>query len=386
MTRTGIAVTLMSLGMGIAAAQDLRITHAEYGHDRRYADVTEAVRRATFRGRLDIVAANQTFGFDPAPAEVKTLRVEYTVNGQPFREEFPENSRVLLPRGVAPNGPATGVYPPRRLRILSAQYGVGDRVADVTELLNRQVRDGVMIMRVDPVVLRVDPMPRRPKVLSVEYEFEGRVYRTQAPDYTELRLPEPNVAAGAGGPGPYDVTPPPPAQSFGDLRVISAFYGSRNHMVDVVRSVAAYVQGGQLRMRVNNDSMGVDPDRGANKILRVEYVFNGQRDSVQVNEDNELVLPRPGISAVGVIPPAPSYDNGILILSAGYGAANRFVDVTRILQARQAPDGSLQMNVTNDTMGGDPFRGPDKVLKVDYQFQGRNLHKEVREGDRLVLP
>jgi len=377
--RLGLA--LLSLGMTIAGAQELRIIHAEYGHDRRYADVTEAVRRAVFRGRLDLVVSNQTFGLDPAPAEVKTMRIEYMWNGQPMREEVPENARLVLPKGMPP--PEPGFREGRRLRIVSAQYGAGDRVADVTGLLQDRVRDGMLVVRVDPGAMRADPAPRRQKVLSVEYEFMGRIYRTQAPDFTELRLPEPKVVQGGGY---VDVPPPPVAPPVGDLQIISAFYGSRNHMVDVGRAVAAYNRGGQVRMRVNNDTMGIDPDRGADKILRVEYAFNGQRDSVQVNEDNDLVLPRPGIGAVGVIQPPPAYNNGIAILSAGYGAGNRFVDVTRILQSRQDPGGGLRMNVTNDVMGGDPVRGADKILKVDYQFQGRSLHKEVREGDQLVLP
>ena len=111
MKTTLIAIALMSLATGLAVAQDLRIVKAEYGHDRRYTDVTDILRRATIRGRLDIVVANQTFGFDPAPAEVKTLRIEYVVNGQPMREEAPEKSRLLLPKGAAPIGPASGGYP-----------------------------------------------------------------------------------------------------------------------------------------------------------------------------------------------------------------------------------------------------------------------------------
>lgn len=377
---TRVAAALMSLGMGIVTAQELRIVKAEYGHDRRYVDVTEILRRASIRGRLDIIVANQTFGIDPAPAEVKTLRVEYFVNGQPMREEVPENSRLLLPRGAGPGYRDGG----RSLRIVSAQYGAGNRVMDVTRLLQNQVRDGFLVTRVDPGVMRGDPARGRQKVLSVEYEYMGQVYRTQAMDFSELRLPDPNVVAPVGG-GPYNVGPPVNAP-VGDLQIISAFYGSRNHSVDVGRAVAAYVNGGQVRMRINNDTMGVDPDRGADKFLRVEYAFNGQRDTVQVSEENDLVLPRAGIGAVGVIPQSPAYGNGIVILSAGYGAGNRFADVTRILQGRQAPDGTLRINVTNDTMGGDPVRGPDKTLKVDYQFRGQMLHKEVREGDQLLLP
>jgi hypothetical protein len=177
------------------------------------------------------------------------------------------------------------------------------------------------------------------------------------------------------------------------LRILSAQYGSRNRRVDVARLVQAYVRDGQLRMRINNDTMGGDPDRGADKRLRVEYVFRGQRDVAEVGEDNDLILPRPGFGGgpgpgYGAPPPPPPPFRGprLVILSAGYGARDRFVDVARILRPRIAPDGTLRMRVTNETMGGDPYRGPDKVLRVDYQFEGQRLHKDVREGDDLILP
>jgi hypothetical protein len=270
-------------------AQEFRIIRAQYGHDTRWADVTDMVRRASRGGRLDIVVGNQTFGMDPAPAEVKSLRIEYVFNGQPMREEAPENSRLLLPRG----GPGPG----------------------------------------------------------------------------------PGPAYGGGG----------------GLRILSAQYGSNRRRVDVGRQVSAYVRGGELRMRINNDTMGGDPDRGADKRLRIEYEFNGQRDTVEVGEDNDLVLPRPGIGMAAPEPPPPpppppAYGGRVTIISAGYGARDRFVDVSRIIRGRAGRDGRLQMPVGNDTMGGDPFVGAEKVLRIDYEVGGRRLHKEVREGDMLVLP
>jgi len=286
MNRRYVISAMMLLGVGIASAQELRIISAQYGHDNRWADVTDIVRRSTMRGRLDIIVGNQTFGMDPAPAEFKSLRIEYRLNGQPMRDEFPENTRVILPRGE----------------------------------------------------MRRDDDDRR-------------------------RGPE------------------------GGLQILSAQYGSRNRRVDVDRLVRAYVRDGQLRMRINNDTMGGDPDRGADKRLRVEYVFNGQRDVVEVGEDNDLILPRPGImGAAPPPPPPPAYGPPIRILSAGYGARDHFVDVTRILRDRIAPDGTLRVHINNDVMGGDPFRGADKVLRVDYEFQGQRLHRDVREGGDLILP
>jgi hypothetical protein len=283
------AATLLTLGMGMMAAQELRIAKAMYGHDTRWIDVTETLRRAKMGERLDIVVSNQFFGMDPAPAQVKTLRLEYFINGQPMREDIPENTRLMLPRGMEPGyrereGP--------RLRIISAQYGAGDRVMDVTGVLQSRVREGMLITRVNPEALGTDPVRGRPKVLRVEYEYMGRRYRTEAPDFAEMRLPEP--AAMQGGPEP--MPPPPPPPGGGEMR-------------------------GELR-----------------------------------------------------------------IINAGYGARDRFSDVTRILRDRRGPDGGIHMKVNNTNLGGDPYLGADKILRIDYEFEGRRLHKELREGDQLNLP
>jgi hypothetical protein len=49
-------------------------------------------------------------------------------------------------------------------------------------------------------------------------------------------------------------------------------------------------------------------------------------------------------------------------------------------------NGTLDVKVTNDNMGGDPNKGADKSLKVDYTFRGQRKRVVVKEGDRLKLP
>jgi hypothetical protein len=51
------------------------------------------------------------------------------------------------------------------------------------------------------------------------------------------------------------------------------------------------VDDGHLYLRVDNESMGVDPLPGAHKSLRVLYVLNGERRNVVVDEKTELRLP-----------------------------------------------------------------------------------------------
>jgi hypothetical protein len=73
------------------------------------------------------------------------------------------------------------------------------------------------------------------------------------------------------------------------------------------------------------------------------------------------------------------------INKAVYGKAGAGNDVTERLQ-RMVKNNTLDIKVTNITMGGDPNKGADKTLKVDYTFRGKRQQVVVNEGDRLKLP
>lgn len=73
------------------------------------------------------------------------------------------------------------------------------------------------------------------------------------------------------------------------------------------------------------------------------------------------------------------------INKAVYGKSGAGKDVTLRLKA-MVSNGTLDVKVTNDNMGGDPNKGADKTLKVDYTFRGQRKHVVVKEGDRLKLP
>jgi Peptidase family M48/DnaJ-like protein C11, C-terminal len=72
------------------------------------------------------------------------------------------------------------------------------------------------------------------------------------------------------------------------------------------------------------------------------------------------------------------------ILSARYGAGNRFNDVGQRLQSRVQND-RLDLDVNNSSMGGDPI-SQAKTLQVRYQFDDRTYDVTVRENERLSIP
>jgi hypothetical protein len=49
-------------------------------------------------------------------------------------------------------------------------------------------------------------------------------------------------------------------------------------------------------------------------------------------------------------------------------------------------NGTLIVQVTNNSMGGDPAQGGDKVLTVIYRYQGREQTSTVKEGNTLRIP
>jgi len=70
---------------------------------------------------------------------------------------------------------------------------------------------------------------------------------------------------------------------------------------------------------------------------------------------------------------------------AVYGKAGAGNDVTERLQ-RMIKNNTMDIKVTNITMGGDPNKGADKTLKVDYTYRGQRKQVVVNEGDRPKLP
>jgi hypothetical protein len=64
---------------------------------------------------------------------------------------------------------------------------------------------------------------------------------------------------------------------------------------------------------------------------------------------------------------------------------NRTNDVSQTLRG-MVRNGSLNIQVNNNNMGGDPAPGADKVLTVIYRTQGREQTATVKEGNALRIP
>ncbi len=78
----------------------LEIVEAEYGEGGKVKDVTAVLRSHARNYRVLFLPSNsynETFGGDPAPGEVKHLKVRYRINGKDGEATLTENATVVLP-------------------------------------------------------------------------------------------------------------------------------------------------------------------------------------------------------------------------------------------------------------------------------------------------
>jgi hypothetical protein len=84
--------------------------------------------------------------------------------------------------------------------------------------------------------------------------------------------------------------------------------------------------------------------------------------------------------------PGQAGRSGLTLVSAHYGANDTWVDVSAQVRAH-LHDNRIDMQATNEALGGDPLLNVAKVLKVTY-FVGSGARRSVtvEENERLTIP
>src|SRR2546427_5174115 len=325
---------------------DLHINRAVYGSGGRSVDVTSRLNSQIQGGQLNLEVSNQTMGRDPAPNQPKTLTVQYTLNGRSNQVVVNEGDTLRLPYGTTSQN---------NLHINWATYGSGYRTSDVTSRVNSQIRNDQLILAVNTSSMGGDPAPGQNKALTVQYVLNGRTDQAIINDGDALRLP-------------YGGT------SQSSLHINRATYGSGYRTLDVTSRLNSQIQNDQLNLQVNTVTMGGDPAPGEPKILTVQYALNGRPSQVMVNDFETLRLPYGTTS-----------QSRLHVNRATYGSGNHTFDVTSRLNS-QIQNDQLNLQVNNDSMGGDPAPGQTKTLTVQYALNGRTNSALVNEGETLRLP
>src|SRR5882724_9097120 len=313
-------------------SSDLHVNRAVYGSGGRSVDVTSRLNSQIQGGRLNLEVSNQTMGRDPAPNQPKTLTVQYMLNGRSNQVVVNEGDTLRLPYGTTSQ--PYGTTSQNNLHINWATYGSGYRTSDVTSRLNSQIRNDQIILAVNTSSMGGDPAPGQNKVLTVQYVLNGRTDQAIINDGDTLRLPYIGIGQSS-------------------LHINRATYGSGYRTLDVTSRLNSQIQNDQLNLQVNTTTMGGDPAPGQAKTLTVEYALNGRTSQVMVNDFDTLRLPY-GTTTSG---------NNLRINRAAYGSGNRTFDVTSRLNS-QIQNDQLNLQVSNDTMGGDPAPGQTKTLTV----------------------
>lgn len=185
----------------------------------------------------------------------------------------------------------------------------------------------------------------------------------------------------------------------GTLEIIAAYWGVDGRFADVTARVRSTINNNALNFTANTTALASDPARGADKILRIYYRANGQfaqgewreNQLVQVNIQNlptanpagGFGLPRSGQFGGfrrSLLGPPP-----LRIVSATYGAGNQQKDVTALVQSRVSGS-RLDLQVTNENLGGDPALNVVKELIVSYQLENRTYQARASENGMLRLP
>jgi hypothetical protein len=183
-------VTLMHGGQPVFSAQpkpavNITIDRAVYGpaeDPQRTRDVRDRVRRKVEDGETSFPALAMAEGDDPAPGVVKTLTVDYRIDGRSYSVKAQDSATLHLTPDAL------------KIAVNKARYGVLDdpkRTRDVREKLQRLVDAGESSFQVARMAAGDDPAFLVVKTLELEYTRDGRHFSTRGtdPDVIDLKPP-----------------------------------------------------------------------------------------------------------------------------------------------------------------------------------------------------
>lgn len=81
------------------------------------------------------------------------------------------------------------------------------------------------------------------------------------------------------------------AQNGGRLKINNATYGRNGQGANVTNQVRSKIRNNSLDFKVDNNNLGGDPNKGADKILRISYSYHGQTRAAQFKEGERCKLP-----------------------------------------------------------------------------------------------
>jgi len=168
----------------------ITISKALYGLGSQTVDVSRAVTSHIQDGKLNLVVSPDALHVqDPAPGQVKTLTVTYTINGgstNTVAEKDGGSVNINAPPAMVADG----------LKIVKADYGYAGNFTDVTDSLQSQILNGTINITVSPKAVGIpDPNPAKQKTLQVQYTINGASSSESILDGKKFKVSAPATTA-----------------------------------------------------------------------------------------------------------------------------------------------------------------------------------------------
>jgi len=154
----------------------VRIIQARYGlldDPTRTRNVTEKVQARADNHDCDFLAVRMADGDDPAPGKLKTLAVDYEIEGRQFQVKALDSASIHLTRN------------PLRIRVDKARYGVLDdpkRTRDLRQKVQELVDAGATSFPVALLAQGDDPAFLVVKTLALDYTQDDKPHHLTATD------------------------------------------------------------------------------------------------------------------------------------------------------------------------------------------------------------
>lgn len=206
----------------------VKIETAIYGVGSTTVDVTSAVSSKLKDGSINFTVSPSSLNVnDPAPGQIKTLELSYSINGG-NKNSISKKDGELVFIDAPPERVASG------LQIEKAEYGYSGNWTDVTNAIQNQVSDGYINITVGYKAVGIpDPNPNKQKQLKVDYTINGAKSSQILNDGDSFKLSAPPVE------GKSNTTPSQNAMSFiGTLFTnVARFFGIFIHSLSVFTAI-----------------------------------------------------------------------------------------------------------------------------------------------------
>jgi hypothetical protein len=188
-------------------------------------------------------------------------------------------------------------------QVQKADWGAGNRWTDVTNQVRRLLNGNGRVI-VNNTTMGRDPAYGAVKTLRIQAtnsRGQSQQFTYREGDAIDARqFSSGGRPGGPGYPGNPGYRPPPnpgypgggyPGGGNSALQITRAYYGLNNRTMDVTQMLRGMARNGSLVVQVNNNNMGGDPARGADKVLTVIYRYQGRERTATVKEGNQLRIP-----------------------------------------------------------------------------------------------